>query len=107
ESAHDALAEDDHNPDALTVAGLAAYRVGNLPLAKAYFLALATADPTSVLAENNLAVVCYQQKNPGEGVVHYTRGLQIMPDNRLLLDNIAEAVYAYTSDRNSSNFRAL
>jgi tetratricopeptide (TPR) repeat protein len=104
------LADDDQNPDALTLGGLAAYRSNNLAQAKTYFTNLAAADPTSVLAENNLAVIATGQKQAGEAFVHYGKALQIMPGQRLLLDNIAEALNAYVAgggDKNSTAYRAL
>src|SRR4051812_36592546 len=63
DSAKSLLKQDDQNPDLLTVAGLAAVRNNTLPLAHSYFAALASADPTNVLAENNLAVVASMQKS--------------------------------------------
>ena len=102
------LAEDDQNPDALTLGGLAAYRSNNLAQAKTYFTTLAAADPTSLLAENNLAVIAAGQKQTGESFVHYGKALQIMPEHRLLLDNVAEALNAYVAgggDKNSTAYR--
>jgi len=101
------LVADDQNPDALTLGGLAAFRNNALPQAKTYFTSLAAADPTSVLAENNLGVVCYQQKAQAEGLLHYGKALQIKPENRLLLDNIAEALNGYTGDRNGTPYKSL
>ncbi len=106
-----ALAADMQNPDALAIAGLAAYRAGNqVPQSKTYFTSLATADPTSVLAENNLAVIAGVQKSPVEGFTHYMRGLAIDPGNRLLIDNIQEAVNSYLSaggDKNNTVLKTL
>jgi len=101
------LAADDQNPDALTLGGLAAFRNNALPQARTYFTSLVTADPTSVLAENNLAIVSFQQKAQAEGLIHYGKALQIKPDNRLLLDNIAEALNSFTGDRNGTAYKAL
>jgi tetratricopeptide (TPR) repeat protein len=110
ESARGVLAKDDQNPDALTIAGLAAYRMNNLALARTYFTTLAAADPGSVLAENNLGVLSFQQKQLGEGLGHYTRALQAMPDHRLVLDNIAEALNTYLDgggNKNTAAYRTL
>ena len=104
------LADDNQNPDALTLAGLAAYRTNNLPQARTYFTSLAAADPGSLLAENNLAVISTGQKQVGEAFQHYVKALQIMPGHRLLLDNVAEALYAYTTaggDKTGAAYRAL
>jgi tetratricopeptide (TPR) repeat protein len=95
ESAKAILADDDQNPDALALGGLAAYRSANMAQAKTYFTSLAAADPGSLLAENNLAVIAVGQKALGEAFGHYGKALQIMPDHRLLLDNIAEAINIY------------
>jgi hypothetical protein len=103
DSAMKAIAADSQNPDALTIAGLAAYRNSNLPGSRNYFTALAAADPTSVLAENNLAVIFFMQKNPAGGLQHYAKALQIAPDSRVLLDNIAEALNAYLAGRGDKN----
>ncbi len=104
------LADDAQNPDALTLAGLAAYRLNTLPLARTHFTALAAADPASLLAENNLAVISFQQKQNGEGLSHYAKALQINAYNRQVLDNIAEALNAYlaaSGDKSGLSYRAL
>jgi tetratricopeptide (TPR) repeat protein len=102
------LATDGKNPDLLTVGGLAAFRLNNLLQATIYFTALAAADPGSVLAENNLAVIAFQDKQQQmKGIMHYTKALQIAPDNRQLLDNIAEALHGFTDDRTVATYKAL
>jgi hypothetical protein len=101
------LAADDQNPDALAIGGLAAYRSNTLGQARTFFSQLAAADPSSVLGLNNLAVVAWQQRAQPEALIHYTKALQAKPDNRLLLDNIAEAINTYVGDKNSPAYRNL
>jgi hypothetical protein len=104
------LAEDAQNPEALTLAGLAAYRLNTIPAARTQFTALAAADPTSLLAENNLAVISFLQRQNGEGLSHYVKALQISTDNRQVLDNIAEGINTYLTaggDKNGLSYRAL
>lgn len=110
DSAKAAIAADTQNPDALTIAGLAAYRGNSIPAARTYFTSLAAADPGGVLAENNLAVIASVQKNPAEGLVHYAKALQIAPDNRVVVDNIAEALNTFVAgggDKNATAYRTL
>ncbi len=108
DAAKAALTDDAQNPDALTLAGLAAYRLNTLPLARTHFTTLAGADPTSLLAENNLGVILFQQKANGEGLSHYVKALQISGENRQVLDNIAEALNTYLAaggDKNGLSYR--
>ncbi|HEY4330490.1 MAG TPA: tetratricopeptide repeat protein, partial [Phycisphaerae bacterium] len=104
------LDKDSQNPDALTVGGLAAYRAANMVQARTYFTSLAASDPGNVLAENNLGVISTLQKAAAEGLLHYAKALQIAPDNRLVLDNIAEAINSYLAgngDKNATPYKAL
>src|SRR5207249_1748177 len=59
------------------------------------------------LAENNLAVIAAQQKNPVESLLHYLKALQAAPDNRMLLDNIEEAFANFTGDKNVNVYADL
>jgi tetratricopeptide (TPR) repeat protein len=110
DSARQIALADEENPYAMATAGLAAFRLNNLSAARQYFTKLSAVDPSSPLAENNLAIVATQQKNYGESLVHYTKAVQIAPGNRLVLDNIEEAIAAYTAnggDKNSMVLRNL
>lgn len=107
DAARTALAADEQNPDALTIAGLAAYRANTLLPARSFFATLAESDPSSLLAHNNLAVISWQQKLHAEALLHYARALQVSAQNRLLLDNIAEAVNTYPGDRNGAPYKTL
>jgi tetratricopeptide (TPR) repeat protein len=110
DAAKAAIDADKDNPNALTVAGLAAYRAGNLGAARSYFTALAAADPANPLAENNIAVIAFQQKQASEGIAHFSKALQIAPDQRVVLDNIIEAVGIYLGaggDRTTTTLKNL
>jgi len=71
----------------------------NLPLARQAFTKLLETDRKSVLALNNLAVISFQINAADAGLRHYTQAIQLNPDNRLLLDNIAEALERYPNKR--------
>ena len=107
------LAKDPQDANALTIGGLAAYRSGNVALARKYFGAISDADPGYVLAQNNLAVIGYQQKQTGEVLLHYSKALGALgapPADLLLLDNVAEAIHTYQlagANVATLNFRAL
>jgi hypothetical protein len=113
ESARVLLAKDDRNPEALIVAGMAAYRTNVLPLAQRCFTTLAESEApraAALLAQNNLAVIAWQQKQPTEGLQRYLKALQLDSSNRSLLDNITAAINAYTrngGDKKAPGFRTL
>ena len=98
DSAKSAIKDDAANPDALTIAGLAAYHLNMTGDSRDYFAALTQGDPTSVLGENNLAVILFSQKRQAESLIHYGKALQAAPDNRFVADNIEEALNSYTSN---------
>jgi len=100
-------AANDQNSTAITLAGLAAYRLNQLQTAREYFKKLGQVDPSTPLAENNLAVIAAQQNNPMESLRHYLKALQAAPDNRMVLDNTIEAMVNFTGDRTSSAFMEL
>ncbi len=99
DQAKEALKIDSENTLALTVAGLAAFRLNDLPTARTYFQKLADVDSSTALAWNNLAVLSFQQKREAEALIDYTKALQVAPENRLILDNIAEALHDYTGSK--------
>ncbi|MCL2641775.1 MAG: hypothetical protein FWD53_13075 [Phycisphaerales bacterium] len=107
ETATKLAATDDQNPTAFALAGLAAYRLNQLPMARLHFTKLGQLEPTSVLAANNLAVIAAQQNNPIESLRHYLKALQAAPDNRMVLDNIIEATVNFAGDQNSPAFTEL
>ena len=106
EAAKQLVLGDPDNPAALTIAGMAAFRLNSLNASRLYFGKLAAADPSSPLAENNLAVICAEQRLFAEGLIHYTRALESGPGNRLLLDNIEEAMAAYLANRGDTTNNA-
>jgi Tfp pilus assembly protein PilF len=107
EAAIDSLGTDPENPLTLAIAGLASYRLNELPKARTFFTKLASVDPGSVLAENNLGVIAFQQKQQPEGLVHYTKAIQAKPDNRLVLDNAADAMGTYLGSKDIDAYRNL
>jgi tetratricopeptide (TPR) repeat protein len=98
---------DASNPNALEVAGLAAYRLNNLNGAADYFAALVEADPADVLAENNLGVILFSNGRQAESLGHYTRALQAAPTQRLVADNVLEALAAFTGSVDAPVYQNL
>jgi tetratricopeptide (TPR) repeat protein len=98
---------DAANPDALVIAGLACYRLNNLAGAADYFAALAEADPSSVLAENNLGVILFTSGRQAESLVHYTHALQADPMQRMVADNVLEAFAAYSGATDAPVYKNL
>ncbi len=107
QAAQGVLDHNAGNPDAATIAGLAAYRLNDLKSAETHFTMLAANDPSSVLAENNLAVILFQRGRQAESLNHYVRALQAKPDNRLLADNIQEAMNAYSGNMDAQPYKDL
>jgi len=95
------------NSSALIVGGMAAYRQNNLAVARQLFTQLAEVDTGNIVALNNIAVIAGQQKREAEGLLHFTKALAAVPDNRLLLDNITEALNSYKGDRNAAIYKDL
>ncbi len=107
DAAKQLIAHDAANPQALTLAGLTAYRLDDLRASIDYFTALAEADPSDALAQNNLAVVLFSEKREVESLSHYTQALQAAPSNRLLADNIMEALHAYRGSTDAPLYQKL
>ena len=107
DSANAAIKQDDENVTALAIGGLAAYRMNNLGLSRQFFARLGDVDASSVLGLNNAAVVCFQQKREAESLLFYARALSASADNRLLLDNIMEAMNSYTGAKDSGAYKNL
>jgi len=99
DQAKEALKVDSENTMALAVGGLAAFRLNDMPSARTYFQELSQVDPSDALAWNNLAVLAFQQKREAEALIHYTRALQAAPENRLILDNVVEALHDFTGGK--------
>jgi tetratricopeptide (TPR) repeat protein len=91
--ANAALKADATNPVALTILGLAQFRVKNVTGAAAAFKTILETDPADVVALNNLAVTAWPQ-NFRQAFVYYAKAITAAPGNRLLMDNIAEALNA-------------
>jgi tetratricopeptide (TPR) repeat protein len=95
EAAKDSLKTDDQNTLGLSIAGLTSARAGQWVKAKEYFGKAVDLDATNVLAQNNVAIISFIQHREPEGLIHYKLALDAGPGNRLLLDNITEALAAY------------
>ncbi|MGN6367804.1 MAG: hypothetical protein ACTHN5_06045 [Phycisphaerae bacterium] len=107
DSAKAILKDDSANPDALALAGLAAYHLNMTGEARDNFAALTLEDPASLLGENNLAVILFSQKRQAESLLHYAKALQVSPDNRFVADNIEEALNAYAASGGNLNAPAF
>ncbi len=107
DSAQSVLKTDDVNPTALIIGGLASYRQNNLNGARQFFARLADADPSNLLALNNAAVICFQLKREPESLQYYTKALAAMPDHRLLLDNVTEAMNSYGGSKTTAPYTDL
>ena len=107
DAAKDALKVDEGNATALAVTGLVQYRLNKLQDSRNSFLKLVDATPNSVLGWNNLGVVAFGLKRELEGLGYYTKALQAAPENRLLLDNVVEAMHAYPGNKLAPAFKDL
>ena len=107
DAAKEALTIDDTNTTALALTGLVNYRLNDLPESRKAFLKLVDASPGSVLGWNNLAVVAFALKREPEGLEFYTKALQTSPANRLLLENVIEAMHAYSGDKTAAAYKDL
>ena len=91
----------------LEIAGLAAMRMDHLPDAENYFQKLATMAPGTGLAWHNLAVIELLQNRQAQALGDFSRALQAMPGNRLLLDNIAGLLANFSGDMNTAAYESL
>jgi Flp pilus assembly protein TadD len=107
EAATEALHTDDQNSLALSIAGLTSARAGQWVKAKEYFGKIADIDPNNILAHNNLAIISFIQHRDAEGLIHYKTALDSGADNRLVLDNIIEALAAYRGSKDVPAYTSL
>ncbi len=107
ELAVQSIVADPSNPVTLAIAGLASFHLNELPRAKQFFTQLAAADPGGGLAWNNLGVIAFQQKAQAEALIDYTKAIEAKPDNRLVLDNAADAMGSYTGSKDIDAYRNL
>ncbi len=96
-AAQDTLKTDDENTTALALAGLVSGRSSPSQWVKAkeYFQKMANVDSGNVLAWNNLAIIANIQHRAPEGLIDYKKALDAGAGNRLLLDNITQALADY------------
>ena len=89
------------NPEstaAQIILGALAYRAGNLPDAGRYFAAVLSRHPKNVIANNDMAVTVYHQRQQPRALVYYRKALNLDSGNRLLLDNIYIALNDYSGN---------
>jgi tetratricopeptide (TPR) repeat protein len=103
----EALKTNPQNPHLNLLAGLASFKLNQLAQSREYFSKVLEVNETSLMALNNLGVVSYQVAKQIDGMGFYARALQAAPDNRLLLDNIVEALAASESLKQSPAYTAL
>jgi len=106
-AANAALKSDGRNPDALLIEALSAYHNQNFNASRQAFASLIAAAPDNVVALNNYGVICTALKQPAQGFENYDRALQLDPKNRLLVDNISNALSLYTGDLVASPYQNL
>ncbi len=106
-AAKGALVRDAENSDALEIAGLAEMRMDHLSDAENYFQKLATAAPGTGLAWHNLSVIELLQNRQAQALGDFSRALEAMPGNRLLLDNIAGILANFSGDVNTAAYQSL
>ncbi len=98
------------NPDssrAMIILGALDYRAGNLPGAERYFTAVLSRHPKSVIADNDLAITAYHQRQQPRALVYYRKALNLDSGNRLLLDNIFIALNHYSGNHVALLYRNL
>ena len=109
--AQDALTEAlktyNEDPTAVALSGLLAARAGQWVKAKEFFQKLSTIDLANILAWNNMAVISYIQHRDPEGLLQYKKALDANAGNRLLLDNIVEALAAYKGSTDIPAYKDL
>lgn len=85
------------NPDsaaALFLKGVVLFRLDQLGLAKKTFERVKELTPDHAPTLNNLAVIAWQQKQVPYALSLYDQAMLASPRNRLILDNVAEALGA-------------
>jgi hypothetical protein len=88
-----ALAASPNSPALLYLKGVASFRQGQLPAARKAFEAVAAAFPQHAPTHNNLAIVLYQTHAAMPALLEYDKAMLSDPNNRLILDNVAEALH--------------
>jgi tetratricopeptide (TPR) repeat protein len=89
-----ALDADPSNPAALYLRGVMLYSQQQIPAARKAFEAVNGLIIDHAPTLNNLAVVLWRQNQAIPALVYYDQGIAAAPVNRILLDNVAEALAA-------------
>ncbi len=87
-----ALAVNPSNPAALYLGGTMAYGIDNAPVARQNFEDALNVVPRHGPTLNNLAVVLWRQNQHGQSLATFERAMEAWPEQRLLLDNVAETL---------------
>ncbi len=98
------------NPDnsqAMIILGALDYRAGNLPGAARHFAGVLSKHPKNVIANNDMAITVYHQRQQPRALVYYRKALNLDSGNRLLLDNIFIALNHYSGNHVALLYRNL
>jgi tetratricopeptide (TPR) repeat protein len=93
------LAADPENVAALYLRGLVAYQSERLPDARRDFEAVHQKLLDHAPTYNNLAVVLWKQKAQVPAIGFFDRAMTAAPHNKLILDNVAEALGALDASK--------
>lgn len=93
-----ALAVDPGNPSIQYLRGVLKYRQDEIPAARKAFEAVTERITNHAPSLNNLAVILARQNHPAASLGMYDRAMQGSPNDRQILDNVAEAFYALSPD---------
>jgi tetratricopeptide (TPR) repeat protein len=88
------LTLDANNVSGLYLRGIVALKQEQLGVAKKSFEDVKEQLPDHFATLNNLAVVLWKQKQHAGALFHYDQAMQASPRNRLILDNVAEALFS-------------
>ena len=97
-----ALADDPNNPAALYLRGLLQYRKDQVPAARTSFELVNRLVPGNAATLNNLAVIAARQSQPNVALGYYDQAMSASPQDRNILDNVAEALYTLPDNARNS-----
>lgn len=96
------IAKDSSQIIAYEKAGLAAYKIGDLPRARQLFIQLEQKDSTSKLALAQLASLYEQEQNTPKAIKYYTRLTKNFPDNPIYFRKLAKQYQSAGLKRDAS-----
>lgn len=96
------LETDAHNMSALYLLSVLQLRGGQFPIARKGFETVAAAIPNHAPSLNNVALILYRQKQFGGALTIYLQALTAAQGNRVVLDNVAEALAALPESEHKS-----